>query len=86
MTRENRQLNFALQGLESEKYLLAHYHYDVFTWLQPRDELARRGGFTHQKSSYYMIRFGTSSKDIINQLAWTHDDDIPEGETFFKVS
>ncbi|KAI9681328.1 MAG: hypothetical protein M1817_002611 [Caeruleum heppii] len=43
MTLEGGQLYWALQRLESEKLPLAHYEDDSFTWLQPRNELSRRG-------------------------------------------
>ncbi|KAL8897324.1 MAG: hypothetical protein Q9207_007267, partial [Kuettlingeria erythrocarpa] len=85
VTQQEGKLFFALQGLESEKYELTHYHKDVFTWLRPRDELAARGRFTHQKALYYKIRFDVGlSRKTIDTLSWAHDADIPDGETFYK--
>lgn len=84
-TNEKACLYFALQGLELEKYSLKHYHNDVFVWLQPREELARRGKATVQESSYYKIRFEASDGGAIDRLRWSHSPDIPEGETFYKV-
>lgn len=43
ITVEDNHLYWALQGLDSEKFRLTHYKDDTFTWLQPRNELSRRG-------------------------------------------
>ena len=86
VTQRDDKLFFALQGLQSEKYELTHYQNDIFTWLRPRNELARRGRFTHQKSLYYMLRFNASGNGEIGQLSWTHDADVPDGESFDKES
>ena len=86
VTQRDKKLYFALQGLESEKYELTHYQHDTFTWLRSRNELARRGRFTHQKPLYYMLRFNARDNDKIGQLAWTHDADVPDGEIFDKES
>ena len=86
VTQRNNKLWFALQGLESEAFRMTHYHNDVFTWLQPRNELARRGRFTHQKHPYYLLRFSARDDNKIGQLAWAHDADAPDGEIFEKES
>ncbi len=86
VTQRDNRLFFALQGLESEKYELTHYHKDTFTWLRARNELARRGRFTHQKPLYYMLRFSVRDNDTISDLAWAHDADVPAGEVFAKTS
>ena len=85
VTQRDNKLYFALQGLESERYELTHYQHDTFTWLRSRNELARRGRFTHQEPLYYMLRFTIRDDDKISQLAWTHDADVPDGETFDKA-
>lgn len=84
-TNEKACLYFALQGLESEKYSLKHYHNDEFVWLQSREELARRGKATIQESSYYKIRFEASNGGAIDRLRWGHSPDTTGGETFHKV-
>ena len=84
-TSEKACLYFALQGLESEKYALKHYHNDDFVWLQPREELARRGKATVQESSFYKIRFEASDGGAIDRLRWGHSTDITGGEIFYKV-
>lgn len=83
VTETSGKLFFALQGLDSERFELTHYQDDIFTWLRSRNELAERGRFTHQKAVYYKIHFHMTDSHI-DQLAWTHDIDVPEGETFFK--
>jgi hypothetical protein len=42
VTVEMNSLYYAVQGLESEKYILEHYEDDVFTWIRPRNELVAR--------------------------------------------
>ena len=86
VTQRDDKLWFALQGLESETFEMTHYQDDMFTWLQPRNELARRGRFTYQKHPYYMLRFSVRDDDTIGQLAWAHDADVPDGEIFVKES
>lgn len=86
VTQGDKKLFFALQGLASEKYGLTHYQDDIFTWLQPRDELAGRGRSTHQDFLYYMLRFSAGDDGKIGKLAWTHDADVPGGELFEKES
>lgn len=85
VTQESHKLYFALQGLATEKYELTHYQDDVFTWLQSRNHLARRGRFTHQTPLYYQSRFQSDSKGNVYKLMWTHDSDVPEGEEFSKI-
>lgn len=65
---------------------MMHYQDDIFTWLQSRNELARRGSFTHQKHPYYMLRFSACDDNKISQLAWPHDADVPDGEMFGEES
>ena len=83
VTETSGKLFFALQGLDSEKFELTHHQDDIFTWLRSRNELAERGRFTHQKAVYYKINLNMTYGNI-DKLAWTHDTDLPEGETFFK--
>lgn len=86
VTLADNKLYFALQSLESGKFKPTHYQYDIFTWLRTRDELAQRGRFTHQEAPYYKLGFGTGDDGMIGSIAWTHDTDIPDGETFEKES
>jgi len=48
LSLEDDTLYLALRGLPSQECSLDHYEYDTFTWLQPRNELAKRGGSVDQ--------------------------------------
>ncbi len=81
---ENEQLYWAQQGLETEKYELYHYHNDAFTWLQPRNELVKRGRWVDQPKIFWKVRFRARDGKIIDTLNWAHDPELPKGEDYFK--
>ena len=66
-TQRNNKLWFAVQGLESETFEMMHYQDNIFIWFQPRNELVRRGRFTHQKYPHYMLRFSACNDNKISQ-------------------
>jgi len=78
------KLHLSFQGLNSEDYPLSYIDNEVFAWVIPRNDLAARGRFTHQKALYYKIRFFANDKQVIDKLFWTHDADVPEGEDFLR--
>ncbi|KAI5865741.1 putative D-aminoacylase [Durotheca rogersii] len=82
VTVESGALYWALQGLESEKFRLSHYEDDVFTWLQPREELSRRGRWvgTDQGPSFWKVEFKIGEAGKPNRLYWVHDNDVPAAE------
>jgi hypothetical protein len=80
----DKKLYFTLQEIEEETYALFHYHHDMFTWLVPRDEFAKRGRFTNQGAVFYKMWFGSSKDDKIDHLRWSHDKAVPSGELFVK--
>lgn len=77
-------LVWAAQGLESERYLLTPYENDSFTWLQPRDEMARRGRWVDQGAEFWKLHFHPDEHGRIVSLSWAHDKDIPNGEIFLR--
>lgn len=85
VTVELNQLYYSVQGLEPEKYVLEHYEDDVFTWIRPRNELVARGRWVDQGVLFWKIRFGVDAVGNIVQLSWTHDSEVPEGESFFRT-
>jgi len=76
---EDGTLYWALQGLPSEKFSLDHYEHDTFTWLQPRNELAKRGRWVDQGAEFWNLRF--ECKDgYIERLFGVHDIGVPAVE------
>lgn len=59
VTVEEAHLYWSLQGLKTEKVRLTHYEDDVFTWLQPCNELSRRERWvgTDQGPSFWKVEF-----------------------------
>ena len=84
-------LRLAFQGLESDRYVLRHYHYDTFVWNPDYDEFARRGHFC-RNHRHYIFTFegeGKVGKDqadsSIYRLRWQYGEHEAEGEVFRKV-
>ncbi|KAJ8125688.1 hypothetical protein O1611_g7950 [Lasiodiplodia mahajangana] len=82
ITEEDGQLYWAFQGLDSEKFLLSHYEHDVFTWLQPRNELSQRGRWVgpDQGLSFWKVDFRIGEDGKPDRLFWVHDNDVPADE------
>ncbi|GES65200.1 D-aminoacylase [Aspergillus terreus] len=79
---EGGKLYWLLQGLETERFSLQHYEHDTFTWLQPRNELSRRGRWVggDQGSEFWKVEFKTSQEETIERLSWLHDNGVPAVE------
>ena len=75
ITLEDGQLCRALQGLDSEKFPLTRYEHDSFTWLQPRNELSRRGRWVgyDQTADFWRVDFRAGKDGKIDKLLWVHD-------------
>ncbi|CAG5178710.1 uncharacterized protein ALTATR162_LOCUS8837 [Alternaria atra] len=67
---ENGQLYWLLQGLESEEFSLNHYEDDSFTWLQPHNEVSRRGRWVEcdQGPDFWKAVFKGGEDGKINKL------------------
>ncbi|KAJ9604889.1 hypothetical protein H2200_010278 [Cladophialophora chaetospira] len=67
-------------------YPLTHYHYNTFSWLLTHDEDVHVGRFPVTRASFYLIHFKSQGDDEsgIDSLVWAHDDEVLDGETFFK--
>jgi Domain of unknown function (DUF3471) len=85
VTVEQGVLHCALQGLESEKFRLEHYEHNVFTWLQPRDELAKRGRWVDQGAAFWKVDFRMDDAGEIDRLMWVHDVGVPAVEYIKSV-
>ncbi|KAF4417574.1 Zn(II)2Cys6 transcriptional activator [Fusarium acutatum] len=76
VTAKEGVLFWAFQGLDSERYKLTHYDGDTFTWLQPRNDLSRRGRWVlgnDNDPSFWKIEFGVDEHGSVNKLLWRHD-------------
>ncbi|KAH6989933.1 beta-lactamase/transpeptidase-like protein [Ilyonectria destructans] len=76
VTLENGKLSWAFQGLDSEKFELAHYDGDKFTWLQPRNVLSRRGRWVlgnDKDPAFWIADFRSNERGNITTLLWRHD-------------
>ena len=80
VTLEEGSLYWALQGLKSEKFRLDHYEHDVLTWLQTRNELARRGRWVDQGAPFWKVDFKVNDKGRIKKSMWVHDIRVPAVE------
>lgn len=86
VTLEEGVLYWALQGLESEKFHLNHFEEDVFTWLQPRNELAKRGRWVDQGAPFWKVEFKINAVGGIDKLLWVHDIGVPAVEYHKSVN
>ena len=77
---EDGKLYWALQGLRSEKFSLEHYEDDTFTWLQPRNELAKRGRWVDQGAEFWKLRFEVDNDGQAEKVFWVHDIGVPAVE------
>lgn len=77
---EQGTLYWSFQGLESEKFRLDHYEQDVFTWLHPRNELAKRGRWVDQRAPFWKVDFKANDSGHISRLMWVHDIGVPAVE------
>jgi CubicO group peptidase (beta-lactamase class C family) len=76
VTLKEGVLFWAFQGLDSERYKLTHYDGDTFTWLQPRNDLSRRGRWVlgnDNDPSFWKIEFGVDRHGSVNRVLWRHD-------------
>lgn len=82
VTVEDGELYWALQDLESEKFRLTHYEEDVFTWLQPRNELSLCGRWVgpDQGPDFWKVEFKVDDDGRLDRLFWVHDNDVPAVE------
>ncbi|WZH45529.1 putative D-aminoacylase [Fusarium acuminatum] len=82
----DKKLYWLIQGLESEKFALKHYQDDVFTWLQPRSDLSKRGRWvgSDQDAAFWKVEFKANESGQIDKLVWAHDGRVPP-VTYAKV-
>jgi hypothetical protein len=86
VTVEMNSLDYAVQGLQSEKYILEHYENDVFTWIRPRNELVARGRWVDQGPEFWKIKFRFDEDGGVDRLKWVHDAEVTGGESIYKTA
>lgn len=84
--QKDGKLLMRFQREKNIAYKMTHYRYDVFSWLITHDRDAKLGRFPITRASFYLIRFDcfNNTDARIDSLVWIHDDEVPEGEHFFK--
>ncbi|KAJ9650775.1 hypothetical protein H2198_009930 [Neophaeococcomyces mojaviensis] len=85
LTKDDKLL-MRFQREKNIAYDLTHYHYDTFSWLITHDQDVKLGRFPVTRASFYLIEFNSHGPNDmkIDSLIWIHDDEVPEGERFFK--
>lgn len=84
VTVEEGKMYWALQGLESEKFELDHFHDDTFLWLRSRNYMAARGRWVDNPPIFWKVKFRSNEKGEITVLNWVHDPDVATGEDYFR--
>ena len=74
---EKGALNWASQGLKSEKWQLDHYNQDTFTWIRQRNELTKRGRWVDQSAAFWKAEFKAGENGWIDRLMGVHDIGVP---------
>lgn len=79
VTLSDKTLYWLIQGLETERFELKHYQDDIFTWLQPRNDLSKRGRWvgSDQDAAFWKVEFKANESGKIDKLVWAHDGGVP---------
>lgn len=78
------QLYLEFLGREDERYLLRHYHHDMFVWNLSYNETVKRGQYI-RCYEYYRFEFEVwDDEDKFSRLRWRHDESVPQGEVFMR--
>lgn len=82
----NGTLQMKWQGLDSQSYELHHYHYDIFSWLMPLEEIVKRArGIPFYPSEYYLLEFGSDKNDEkVDYLRWSMDSNSTSEKLEFR--
>ncbi len=80
------KLSIRFQNGQDAFYELEHYHYDTFSWVLTHDQDVEVGRFPITRASFYLLKFlpANDNTSEIDRLVWAHDDEVLDGETFYK--
>ncbi|KAF2791295.1 beta-lactamase/transpeptidase-like protein [Melanomma pulvis-pyrius CBS 109.77] len=78
---DDAYLQLAFQGLDSQVFDLQHYQHDMFTWVIPFNELAKRVRFTFAGPGVYKLNFMANADSEIDRVCWLNEPGLPEGES-----
>ncbi len=83
------ELYSQFQGRADERYVLRHYHHDVFVWNLGYDDTVKRAQYC-RPYAYYKMEFESHrmakhcAEGPIDSIRWRHDALVPQGEIFCK--
>lgn len=83
LSSQNDNLELAFQGLDSQVWPMAHYHYDTFVWLMSYDDAVSHARFPYPPEKLFKIEFVSGQDGKINSLLWNHDMES-QPEKFWK--
>ena len=84
---EQHGLSIIFERLKDDAWALFHNHDAIFTWLDPRNELARRGRCTASwfDAEYFKFNFFEDpGRNHVAELTWWHDPSLREPQRFMK--
>ena len=82
---EKDELSMMFQGLPSQRHILKHYHYDMFTWQMSHNQAAERARLmVNYPADIYLFKFGISWDGSVDCLHWRIENTFPEAEIFSK--
>ena len=82
---EQDQLYMCIQGDRQLNYTLRHHHNDTFSWDLSQDENALLGRWPVTDPQFWLLEFQTDG-DIVTNILWKSDADIPQGQRLEKRS
>ena len=85
VSADGEDLQFQINGLESQIHQLRHYQYDTFTFFPSAEERNKRG-MVQYSANAFLIEFRRDSEEKFVDIKWVLDNDVPEGEILTKTA
>ena len=86
MDPEGRGLTIWGHGVKGPGFPLEHYERNVFSWLRPYEEAARRGHLIDWHDEYYLVTFENGPDGQVDRLTMVLDPEDVGPEVLFKQS